>query len=234
MSLISREPRPLGRDRFPSQFRDDRIFLIACDDRYAPKQYFQFFEMRRITIVVAAAEDNRSAPQHALDRLREKRSKMKLEPHDECWLVLDTDHHLGENHRPNFIRLIREAEDEGVKVALSRPCFEFWLLLHHIDEITASALTECSEVENSIRSVVGEYNKTNLKRQHFTNGSVEAATLRAERLDLTVPGGYLPEAPTTRIYKLIRGIAAKCLPSELPSALRPLTAPAVDATVQSD
>lgn len=234
MSLISREPRSLSRDRYPSQFRDDRIFLIACDDRYAPKQYFQFFEMRRITIVVAAAEDNRSAPQHALDRLREKRSRMNLEKHDECWLVLDTDHHLEQNHRPNFIRLILDAENEGVKVALSRPCFEFWLLLHHVDEITASTLVECSDVENSIRSVVGQYNKTNLKREHFINGSVEAATLRAERLDLTVPGGHLPEAPTTRIYKLIRGIAAKGLPSELPSELRALVTPAENAAAQID
>jgi hypothetical protein len=159
---------------------------------------------------------------------------MQLEPHDECWLVLDTDHHLDQNHRPNFIRLIRDAENEGINVALSRPCFEFWLLLHHVDEVTASALSECSDVANAIRSVVGQYNKTNLKREHFINGAVEAATLRAERLDLTVPGGYLPEAPTTRIYKLIRRIAAKGLPSDLPSELRALVTTAEDIAVQID
>ena len=31
---------PLSRD--PHTFRDDRLFIIACDDTYAPKQYFDF------------------------------------------------------------------------------------------------------------------------------------------------------------------------------------------------
>ena len=223
MSLISREPRSLSRDRTPSRFRDDRLFLIACDDRYAPKQYFQFFEMRRIQIVVAAAEDDKSAPRHALDRLRKERTERDLKSYDECWLVLDTDHHLEPNHRKNLIQVVREAKEDGIHVALSCPCFEFWLLLHHVDERDARGLTKCADVEKAIRSVVGEYNKANLKREHYSNGSVESATLRAERLDVTSTSGHIPEGPTTRIHKLIRAITAKALPAELPPELRKLT-----------
>ena len=204
------------------QFRDDRLFLIACDDRYAPKQYFQFFEMRRIQIVVAAAEDDKSAPQHALDRLRKERTERDLKSYDECWLVLDTDHHLEPNHSKNLIEVVRAAEEEGIHVALSCPCFEFWLLLHHVDEHDALGLTKCADVEKAIRLVVGEYNKTNLKREHYWNGSVENATLRAERLDLTVTSGYVPEKPTTQVHKLIRAITAKALPADLPPELRNL------------
>jgi hypothetical protein len=223
VSLIFREPRLLARDKPPVRYRDDRIFLVACDDHYAPKQYFGFFDMRRIRIIVAAAEDNRSAPRHALDRLRKQRKDMKLRARDECWLVLDTDHHLEDNHRPNFIELIREAEKDRIHVALSRPCFEFWLLLHHENWQGASALARCGDVETRLRSAVGEYNKTELKREHFVNGSVEAATLRAERLDASVAGGHLPAGPTTRIYKLIRAIVAKALPADLPRELRQLS-----------
>ena len=38
MSLVARKPRPLTRDA--TTFRDDRLFIVACDDIYAPKQYF--------------------------------------------------------------------------------------------------------------------------------------------------------------------------------------------------
>lgn len=224
MSLISRQLRPLGRDRRPDRFRDDRIFLVACDDRYAPKQYFDFFKLSRVTILVAAAEDNLSAPRHALERLRRKRDSMNppLREDDECWLVLDTDHHLSGSHRANLIALILEAEADNIHVALSCPCFEFWLLLHHVDEVQAQAALNCEEIQGLIRSQVGEYNKTNLKREHYHAGSAADATLRAERLDDTVCGGHLPEAHTTRVYKLIRAITAKGLPSDLPPELRGL------------
>jgi hypothetical protein len=38
MSLVQRQPRPLTRDAV--SLRDDRLFIVACDDTYAPKQYF--------------------------------------------------------------------------------------------------------------------------------------------------------------------------------------------------
>jgi len=222
VSLLSRQVRPLGRDRQQEKLRDSRLFLIACDDRYAPKQYFDFFRLPRIKIVVDPTEDNKSDPRHVLERLRKRRDKEQLQPDDECWLVLDTDHNTEPNHRPNLITSIRDAHDAGIQVALSFPCFELWLLLHHIDEEDAKSLWKCGDVESKIRSYVGEYNKTNLKPNHYGDGSASNATLRAERLDETVTSGDIPDSPTTRIYRLIRAIVSKGLPSDLPLELRPL------------
>jgi hypothetical protein len=135
-------------------------------------------------------------------------------------LILDTDHNPEPNHRSNFITVIREAQSNSVHVALSCPCFEMWLLLHHADESEAANLTRCGEVQQAIRARIGEYNKTKLKREHYAEGSAVEAILRAERLDGKVPGGDIPEAPTTRIYRLLRAIVAKSLPSQLPAELR--------------
>ena len=220
MSLLDRDPRPLSRDREPDVYRDASLFLIACDDRYAPKQYFDFFRIPRVEILVDSTLDGRSSPRHVLDRLIAKRAEIGLEDGDECWLVLDTDHNSEPNHKPSFITVIREAQADRVNVALSCPCFEIWLLLHHASDAEASQLTRCGQVQQAIRERVGEYNKTNLKREHYPDGSALEATLRAERLDGTVPGGDVPEAPTTRIYRLIRAIVAKSLPSQLPPELR--------------
>jgi hypothetical protein len=41
-------------------------------------------------------------------------------------------------------------------------------------------------------------------------------------LDATVPGGDIPLANTTRVYLLLKAIAANALPQQLPPELRAL------------
>lgn len=196
------------------------MFLIACDDRYAPAQYFELFELPRVRIVVDPTLDTRSAPQHVLSRLIERRDQERLDPDDECWLVLDTDHNLQSSHVGTFNQNIRDARRENIKVALSFPCFEIWLLLHHATEAEAASLANCGDIQALIRSKVGSYNKNRLRREHYGEGSALEAILRSERLDTTVRGGDIPQSPTTRVYKLLRAILAKSLPSQLPPELR--------------
>lgn len=220
MSLLHREPRPLSRDRAQGHYRDDRLFLIACDDSYAPPQYFGFFEIPRVRIIVDPTLDSKSAPHHVLRRLVKKREEMNLDPDDESWLMLDTDHNLQPNHRANFAHTIQEAKEQGILVALSYPCFELWLLLHHATEAEAANLSSCSDIQELIRAKAGSYNKTRLRREHYRDGSAAEAILRSERLDATVQGGDIPQSATTRVYKLLRAIIAKSLPSQLPPELR--------------
>ncbi len=53
--LTQRKPRPLARDG--KGFRDDRLFIVACDDTYAPKQYFAFFKFTRLHVHVINVPD---------------------------------------------------------------------------------------------------------------------------------------------------------------------------------
>lgn len=66
-----------------------------------------FFAIPRVRIVVDATLDTRSAPQHVLERLINKRDELALEEDDECWLVLDTDHNLQPNHIASFTQVLR-------------------------------------------------------------------------------------------------------------------------------
>lgn len=58
MSLTHRLPRPLRRDA--GGFRDDRLFLVACDDTYAPHQYFKAFRIPRVQVHVIPTVDGTS------------------------------------------------------------------------------------------------------------------------------------------------------------------------------
>jgi len=216
MSMTGRKARPLSRDA--GSLRDDRLFIVACDDTFAPKQYFDFFRIARVKIHVVPTTDGTSAAAHVLERLLQ----FEHEPDDELWMLLDTDHCTRGSHQQNFINTVREAKQKGVNVALSNPCFELWLLFHHKDEEFAGALSSADEVESALRGVLGEYNKTRLKESHYPLDSVAIAHARAARLDAMVLGGEIPAGNTSRVYKLLEAIATKALPSQLPIQLRKL------------
>jgi hypothetical protein len=206
--------RPLARGA--GTLRDDRLFLVACDDTYAPKQYFDFLRLSRVQIKVVETDDTKSAAVYVLERLK----KFNVEEDDERWMVLDTDHCIEPNHFPSFIQALTEARQAGIKVALSKPCFEFWLLLHHVSEGDITGLKNAAETEVKLREVLGEYNKTNLKPEHYPLASIAAAIARAERLDAQVQGGDRPGENTTRVHQLLKAILASIPVAQRPEELR--------------
>lgn len=213
MTLIPRLPRPLTRDS--TSLRDDRLFIVACDDTYAPKQYFDFFRLPRVKVEVVPTPDGTSAALHVLHRLLQ----FDHDPDDELWMLLDTDHYTQGTHLAGFVEALRKAKRQRVNVALSKPSFELWLLLHHVEETALGVLPAAKDVEEALRSTLGEYNKTHLKKEHYPPTSASKACIRAERLDATVSGGEIPNENTTRVYRLLKAIAAKALPQQLPPEL---------------
>jgi len=218
MSLIQRKPRPIKRD--DRSLRDDRLFIVACDDTYAPKQYFEFFDIPRVQVHVVETVGGTSSARHVLDRLLQfERSR---EEDDELWLMLDTDHYTSKRHIRSFLAAIKRAKLKGVRVALSKPCFEIWLLLHHLEDAAVTGLADASEVEELLRATLGEYNKKGLKEKHYPIESVPDAIRRAEQLDAAVGGGDIPNGNTSRVHLLWRAIIDKALPSQLPAPLASL------------
>ena len=216
MTLIPRKPRPLTRDA--ASLRDDRLFIVACDDTYAPKQYFDFFQLTRVKIHVVPTTDGTSAASYVLDRLLQ----FDHDPDDELWMLLDTDHCVQGAHLASFVGTLAKARRQGVNVALSKPSFDLWLLLHHVEETALGVLPEARDVEAALRAKLGQYNKTNLKKEHYPASLVSNACIRAERLDATVGGGDIPNDNTTRVYRLLQAIAAKAIPQQLPPEFRGL------------
>ncbi len=216
MSLVQRKARPLIRDG--ASLRDDRLFIVACDDTHAPKQYFAFFRITRVQVHVVPTEEGTSAAQHVLERIQ----GIEHEEDDELWMLLDTDHYTKGSHLKSYIEAITKAQQQGINVALSKPCFELWLLLHHEDESAVGSLTNAADVEGALRTKLGQYNKTKLKREHYPLESVSEACARAERLDNSVEGGAIPNNNTSRVYLLWKAIVAKALPSQLPNELKNL------------
>ena len=215
MSPLQRKPRPLIRDSV--SLRDDRLFIIACDDTYAPKQYFEFFRIPRVQVHVVETVDGTSAAEHVLARLE----AVKYEEDDERWMLLDCDHYTQGNHLKSFMDVVTKARQKGINIALSKPCFELWLLLHHRDEPRVRDLQDAKSVEAALREELGRYNKAALRRDDFPLAAVPDACARAERLDEGA-GGEIPTRNTSRVFLVWRAITAKALPSQLPESLKAL------------
>lgn len=216
MNLVQRKARPITRDT--GRLRDDRLFIVACDDTFAPKQYFEFFRITRVQVHVVPTIDGTSAAAHVLGRLLQ----FDHEEDYELWMLLDTDHCMAGSHSSGFMSAIKEARQKGVKVALSKPCFELWLLLHHVEESAVVPLANAGEVEKTLRATLGQYNKTHLRHKHYPLATVFDACKRAERLETMVEGVENPNGNRTQVYLLWKAITSKALPSQLPLELRDL------------
>ncbi|WP_316682556.1 RloB family protein [Ralstonia flaminis] len=190
--------------------------MVACDDRYAPSQYFSFFEIERVKVFVVPTEDGTSSAPHVLDRLL----RFDLDSDDERWMLLDTDHCIKGSHLGSYTEALQRARQAGVKVALSNPCFELWLLLHHVEPQDVAMLKQASKVEEELKRVLGGYNKTMLKKENFPIETVPVACERARELDTDGNGGDVPLTVTTRVYKLLEALASAVSFLQVPEALR--------------
>jgi hypothetical protein len=214
-SMTTRKPRPLARDK--EVLRDTRLFIIACDDTFAPQQYFSFFRIPRVKLHVVPTEDGTSVARQVLERLL----KFEHEADDELWMLLDTDHCTRGTHLGGFTEALQRARKQDVHIALSKPCFEFWLLLHHDDEAQMANLSSCTEVEARLRSILGEYNKTRLKAGHYPAGAVATACERHDRSMPQLRAAKYP--PRTRAGST--GFGSQSLLKRLPQKCRRTCAP---------
>lgn len=184
-------------------YHDDHKVLIACDDTYAPKQYFSNVELPRTEIVLLPTTDTKSYIVHVLNRLLQE----KREKDDELWLVLDTDHCVNANNVGRFSSEIGRAERAGIHVALSRPCFEYWLALHHVDSVELDNMDCAKQLERKLNEVVSAfrrqttgYSKVNVQYFDFPHSLLANAIRRARKQDEPMKRERVPVKNTTRIY----------------------------------
>lgn len=209
--------------RGEGEFRDDRLFFVGCEDRYAPDQYFSFFRIPRIKVEVFPAVDDKSHAKYVVERM--KKVKVDCEEDDEVWVVLDTDHCIKEGHFHSYEQALSEARRSGMNIAISCPCFEVWLACHHlnVDQMVSEGMWTAANFNEKLADAIG-YDKTKLKSSDFPIETLPLAYRRAESRDEKILGGDKPDGVTTRVYKLWHNILLKASFAQLPDSLKELAA----------
>lgn len=113
---------------------------------------------------------------------------------DEVWCVVDVDDF-------DIDQAGQLARDADVRLAVSNPCFELWLLLHHAD--CRSHCDGCTDVIKRLKRHVPAYDKTQLVFADYAAG-VGDAVKRAKDLDPT--GTDYNRNPSTSVWLLAETI----------------------------
>jgi hypothetical protein len=111
--------------------------------------------------------------------------------YDEAWAVCDVDEFATE-------AAIAVAAEREIELALSRPCFEIWLILHVSEG--CPRFNNAAQVGRHLKSLLPNWDKTGLRFSDFCAGVFEAVG-RARRL------GEPPDAnPSTAVWRLIESL----------------------------
>ena len=212
---MPRERKEFFRD---SKVREkERVFVLAFEGNIAEEEYFEEIksleefndELIYLHLLKRPRGDTNSAPKHVFNKLRkEAREEYNFGKDDELWMVIDTDRW---KNIPEIINLCEAVEN--MYVAVSNPCFEFWLLLHiykyeDLTEEEIENLVANKKVSNKRRYIdqfLGEkigdgYNKSNPRTNRFV-GYVKSAIIEAKRLEKK--GEKYPSELGTYVYRVV-------------------------------
>jgi len=215
---MPRERHELFRDSGTKS--KEKIIVLAFEGNDTERLYFEALkddvkfenDVIHLHLLKRPKDDTNSAPRHVYAKLKkESRDEYNFDRTDELWMIIDRD------RWPNIPQIIEECNKESnFFVAVSSPCFEFWLLLHRFE---VSHFTEEEQVylirnnrisanrtyiENLLSTKVeGGYSKTNPRPERFLP-NIREAIERAEALDS--PDQLYPTQLGSHVFKVAKVI----------------------------
>lgn len=131
--------------------------MVFCEGEASEPDYLNGIKrlesVRANTAVLIEIDPNHGVPltlvRRAVERL-ESDSEV-----DECWCVFDVEAPLEKRH-PNLQKAVSIATAKGIRLAISNPCFELWLILHHAPQ---TRYLTTSEAESRSRRLDGRAGK---------------------------------------------------------------------------
>lgn len=207
-------------------FRDTRLIVIATEGKDTERIYFKALANEYMNPRVhvhmlerGIDEKNNSSPEHVLNQLNDFKKKYELETDDELWVVIDRDSWTA---RMLSGVALECSKDDNMRMALSNPCIELWLLLHLVDPapLTQEELQQWfnnkKKSKNAdpylkvrLRKELGSYHESRYDVERLIK-NVEIAIKRARLLDKE-PGDRWPQTLGTRVHLLAESIMKRNL-----------------------
>lgn len=188
--------------RRPPKREPRRRVLILCEGKITEPKYFtEFKREHRTHLVEVEIVPDCGVPKSLVETAIEKKKAAEKQArkegnvflkYDEIWCVFDVDAH------PNLQEAKLQAQNHGLKLAISNPCFELWILLHFRDQ---RAHQERGWVQSACRGHMPEFVKEvpyEKLKAHY-----DEAVRRARLLwQWQTEQGRLSGNPSTSVYLL--------------------------------
>lgn len=157
----------------------EKIFFVFCEGEITEKQYFEVFKggefKKNVEVAVKPAGKGgkgSNAPIGIIKRIKKNWPANYKKSIDECWAVIDQDQWTDE-HIEKLKQYCRELPNGHL--AISNPCFEYWLLLHFRSHMH---FQDCKACERALKKYIPDYNKS--IDVAFTKEVVQEAITRAK------------------------------------------------------
>jgi len=201
------------RKKNPSLERRLRIFCEGeKTEPYYLKDYLRNFkDNRKASVEIMNCSKNTPV------QLVEAAIKFKNSPRsikgDVFWVVYDREA-VAKYSRKLHLEAWKAAKQNGIKIALSNVCFEFWLLLHFVDSATpyssCSDLLKNSVLSDRVEQACGQkYDKASAVLFEQIKGHISSARTRADGINkrgLAAAGNHAMPFdinPYTEVHKLL-------------------------------
>jgi len=217
---LRRAPKPQRRSRQSAKARTlerkrqlrkrFRTALIVCEGAKTEPKYFNALRAKLSIPYVSVdiygsqcGSDPVSVVQYAKNRKEEY-------DYDEIWCVFDTERFSQKGPR-KFSQALNMAAANGVLLAISNPCFEYWFLLHFVR--CGNSLSTGKRACDKLKKYLPSYEKGNsLFAQLYPLTDTAIANAKdVLRTQWHSEPDYMKRDPSTEVFKvveLLRDIAA--------------------------
>lgn len=152
MSARRKGGKPLGRT--PGKRRELRTVVVFCEGRNSEPDYVNGLKrlphVLRNTALNIEIDPEQGTP---LTLVKLAAERIKDPEVDECWCLFDVE--WPRNH-PHLAETVDLAVRSGVRLAISNPCFELWLMLH---QVSSTKFLNTGEAESQSRRLDGRRGK---------------------------------------------------------------------------
>lgn len=183
-------------------------FLLCFEDGKSAPSYFEAYRIdNKLTKMSFIVDFNSSVtdPLNVVNYAVELRDKLisdlefDIEDGDQVWALVDVDRH---ESIKNAIQLAREKK---VRLAISNPCFEYWILLHFED--CAPHISICSElISKCLNKYIPNYDKGSMDFSKIIGKSAIASSRAENNFKAKAEADPVKCCPCTQIYELINKI----------------------------
>lgn len=213
----------------PSKIKDyHKFFVIAAEGQDTERIYFEALQVWlktysqqnsqnpivKIEFLERSEEDkSKSSADKVIEELDKYKKRYAIEEQDELWLVLDRDR---QNFKiKNLAEIVQLCQQKSYELAITNPCFEFWLLLHLVDYKkynTQDLLENKPKTNNSKRfleteltKLLGSYSKSNYDVKKCM-ATMDFAISQAQELNLQAKETWHENRIGTRLHILVGNI----------------------------
>jgi len=191
-----RSPSPRGYSPRKSNTRKPKQrFLIVCEGEKTEPNYFRYFRVPKEVIDVKGVGENPSKLVNSAKEYAES------EDYDQVWCVFDRD----DWPKQDFNNAIRNAQDQGFKVAYSNEAFELWYVLHF--EFLNTGIPRKDYMKKLDKHLGYKYQKNSESIYEELLDKQENAIKNAQRLiNHYQPVNPVDDNPSTTVYKLVEAL----------------------------